>query len=397
MRDNSTKRISDRIDWTLFLLLLLLSIFSIASIYSAQMAMPDKQNFAFKQGIVLLGSTCIIFVMMLFEPEQYEKMTWYLYGFSLFVLLALLLAPDSVAPVIKGQQSWFVLPGLGTLQPSEFAKITYIMAMSLILKRHKDVHISRSHKTDLWLIGKLSLCTMAPLSLIMQQPDFGTSLVFIAMLCGYILVSSIPWHWIFLVFGSGGAIAGGAIYIALSKPEWLEAVGVERYALGRLYSWLSPQEYASGDGLQLIRSMMAIGSGQMDGKAYGERDVYIPESHTDFIFSVIAEQFGFIGASFLIGIFFLLLYHLTQIAITTRRAYDSYICIGMISMLSFHIFQNIGMTMQLLPITGIPLPFISYGGSSLLSNMILIGLVFSIRFYEKEFMFESDRTDVRLM
>ena len=120
--------------------------------------------------------------------------------------------------------------------------------------------------------------------------------------------------------------------------------------------------------------------------------VYIPESHTDFIFSVIGEEYGFLGGSIVIGLFFLLIYHLTKTALETTDPFNTYICVGIISMITFHVFQNIGMTIQVLPITGIPLPFISYGGSSLMGNMFAMGLVYSIHYHHRNYMFSSNRS-----
>ena len=135
---------------------------------------------------------------------------------------------------------------------------------------------------------------------------------------------------------------------------------------------------------------MAIGSGETSGKGFGTREVYLPESHSDFIFSVIGEEFGFIGASLLISFFFLLIYQITKIGMETKNDYYTCVCVGVISMITFHVFQNIGMTIGILPITGIPLPFISYGGSSLMGNMLGMGLIFSIRYHYKKYMFSTN-------
>ena len=161
------------------------------------------------------------------------------------------------------------------------------------------------------------------------------------------------------------------------------------YQFDRIYAWLDPENNAAG--YHLSNSLKAIGSGLLTGKGFGERKVYIPESHTDFIFSVIGEEYGFIGASIVIGLFFLLIYHITKTALETNDTFNTYICVGVISMITFHVFQNIGMTIQVLPITGIPLPFISYGGSSLMGNMMAMGLIYSIHYHHRNYMFSSNR------
>jgi rod shape determining protein RodA len=136
--------------------------------------------------------------------------------------------------------------------------------------------------------------------------------------------------------------------------------------------------------------MQAIGSGEITGKGYLDREVNVPENHTDFIFTVIGEEYGFIGASIVIILYFLLIFHIIRTALETNSHFNAYVCAGIISMTAFHVFENIGMSIQLLPITGIPLPFISYGGSSLMGNMFAMGIIFSIRYYHRNYMFATE-------
>lgn len=247
-------------------------------------------------------------------------------------------------------------------------------------------------RSDMWLLIKLGLVTLFPLLLVMQQPDLGTSLVFLSILLGMIFVSGITWKILLPLFGSAAALTAGIFYMVLWHPLLLEKyLGVKQYQFGRIYSWLDPYTYESSTGFHLTRSLLAIGSGQTMGKGFGYREVYLPESHTDFIFSIIGEEYGFIGASIVVSLFFLLVYHITKLALGTKIPYYTYMCAGVIAMITFHAFQNIGMTIGLLPITGIPLPFISYGGSSLMGNMFAISLIFSMTFNERQYMFSSDR------
>jgi rod shape determining protein RodA len=192
------------------------------------------------------------------------------------------------------------------------------------------------------------------------------------------------------IFSSVTALGGTVLFFAIKKPELLKFTGLKPYQFKRIYSWLDPHTYQSREGYQLVKSLLAIGSGQTSGKGFGNREVYMPESHSDFIFSTLGEEFGFIGGSIIISLFFLLIYQITRIGLDTKNPFYSYICVGVISMIAFHVFQNIGMTIGLLPITGIPLPFISYGGSSLLSNMMAIGIVLSVRYHYKKYMFSSE-------
>jgi len=300
----------------------------------------------------------------------------------------LIIAPNSIAPVINGAKAWYRVPGMGSLQPAELEKVFIILVLAKVIDDHHQKNINKTLKTDTWLLVKIVFFTLIPLLLVMQQPDLGTGLVFIAIMLGMIFVSGVTWKLLAPIFGTGITIVGTIFYFVLWHPEILEKyLGVKPYQFGRIYSWLDPYNYESSAGFQLTRSLLAIGSGETSGKGYGTREVYLPESHTDFIFSIIGEEFGFIGASILVTLFFLLIYHITKVGLGTKNNFYTYICVGVISMITFHVFQNIGMTIGLLPITGIPLPFISYGGSSLLGNMLAISLIFSIHYHNRKYMF----------
>ena len=202
-------------------------------------------------------------------------------------------------------------------------------------------------------MAKIVGITLVPLFLILQQPDLGTGLVIIAICAGMILVSGITWKIIVPVFSSVFVAGASIIAIIIYFPHWIEKF-IPTYQLGRIYAWIDPYSYASNFGYQLVTSLQAIGSGEIFGKGYMDKEVYVSDRHTDFIFSVIAEEFGFIGASITICLFFLLIYHLIKVALESNSQFNAYICAGIIAMTTFHVFQNIGMTIQILPITGIP-------------------------------------------
>ncbi|HEX6923626.1 MAG TPA: FtsW/RodA/SpoVE family cell cycle protein, partial [Bacillales bacterium] len=159
--------------------------------------------------------------------------------------------------------------------------------------------------------------------------------------------------------------------------------------MDRIYSWLYPYENSSdGDAFQLLHSLKAIGTGELYGVGFQDGGVYVPAAWTDFIFAIIAMQFGFLGASLVISLYFLLVYRMIHTALETHDRFGSFLCAGVIGMFTFQVFQNIGMTIQVLPITGIPLPFISYGGSSLLTSMIAVGIVLNVGSRKRTYMFE---------
>jgi rod shape determining protein RodA len=382
----------DRFDWTLTLLLFLFFLISCAAIASAQTTSVYDTNFLKMQVFWYIVGACIIAISILFDTYQYKKLAWVFYGLGLLLLLAVIVLPESIAPYRNGAKSWILIKGIGQIQPSEFVKTFLILALSQVIVRHQEIYkeAEKSLKRDLLLLIKLGITTAVPLVLIMLQPDLGTGLVFISILTGIILVSGISWKLIFPIYGGGAGLGGLILYLVIKKPDLLEKyLHVQVYQFDRINDWLNPESNQSKSGFHLLQSLKAIGSGLLTGKGFGGRQVYVPEDHTDFIFSVIGEEYGFVGGSIVIGLYFLLIYHLIKTALDTPDPFNVYVCTGIISMLTFHVFENIGMTIQVLPITGIPLPFISYGGSSLMGNMFALGIVYSIRYHYRHYMFSS--------
>ncbi|MBM7553750.1 FtsW/RodA/SpoVE family cell cycle protein [Thalassobacillus pellis] len=377
----------ERFDWRLFFIMIAFFVISCVAIYSA-----TTNDYVVRQIMWYILGSIIIVGMLFLEPDQYKALSWYAYAGGLVLLFALILAPPSIAPVIKGQQSWFIIPGVGSIQPSEFMKIFTILTLSRVIVNHHKSHGLKSIKSDSLLLGKIMGLTFLPVFFIMQQPDFGTALVFLGIMSGMIIVAGVSWKLIVPLYGSIMAVAGLVLYLVIEAPVLLKKyLNVEEYQLGRIYAWLEPYKYQTGDGYNLVKSLLAIGSGTLTGKGFGNSEVYVPERHTDFIFSVIGEEYGFVGSCLVILLYFLLIYHLIQLAVKANYAYSAYLCVGVVSMITFHVFQNIGMSIKLLPITGIPLPFISYGGSSLLANLMAIGLAFMVHFNQREFMFGDNK------
>lgn len=391
------KGFADRFDWTLAFILLLFLIVSLFAISSAQTTGQYGINFIPRQAFWYVIGAIIIGFAMFFDPDQYKKMAWVLYGIGIFLLIILIFMPEGdgqIGELRGGAKSWFHLPGIGSIQPSEFMKTFFILTAARMISNHHEKFPLKSIKTDFFLLCKIVLTAIFPLIFIMQQPDLGTSLVFIAITAAFIIVGGVTWKLIVPIFIGTAAIGASLLWMAVFMQEFLqEQFGFKPYQFARIYSWLDPYSYPTSEGYHLINSMNAIGSGEIFGKGFQNREVYIPENHTDFIFSVIGEEYGFIGASIVISLFFLLIYHLTKITLQLKDPFSTYVCAGIIAMVTFHVFQNIGMTIQLLPITGIPLPFISYGGSSLMGNMLALGLVFSMKFYHRTYMFGSSDDD----
>lgn len=391
----------ERFDWTLAFILLIFFLISIFAIGSAQttgqykLLSGEPVNFIPTQIQWYVIGTIIIAITMYLEPEQYKKAAWIIYGGGIFLLALLHFLPDGMPLVkeINGAKSWFRLP-IGNIQPAEFMKTFFIIGAARMITVHHEKHIVKTLKTDFYLLSKIIVLLFIPLLFIMMQTDLGTGLVFIAITAALIIVSGITWRIIIPIFAGTATIGVTLLLLALYAQEFLQdTFGFKSYQAARIYSWIDPYSYSSAEGMHLITSLNAIGSGEILGKGYKGREVYVAESHTDFIFTSIGEDWGFIGASLVICMYFFLIYHLTKITLELKDPFSTYICAGIIAMITFHVFENIGMTIQLLPITGIPLPFISYGGSSLMGNMLAIGLVFSMKFHHRTYMFSSDDDD----
>ena len=378
----NNQNFASRFDWKLALIIFIFLIVSLLAISSAQTTgQYGTTNFVLQQLINYVIFAIIVAFVIYFDPDQYKKMSWYLYGFGILLLIILAALPAGGIVIERnGAKSWFSTP-VGSIQPTEFMKTFYILATAWLISKHHEKYSIKSIKSDFILLGKIGITLIIPLAFIMMQPDLGSSLVFLAITAALIIVAGISWKIILPVFTVGVTLGGSLLWMALYMQDFLEEkFGFSPYQFARIYSWLDPYSYSSGSGYHLITSLNAIGSGEIFGKGYLDREVYVAESHTDFIFTVIGEEWGFIGASFVICLYFLLIYHLTKMTLTLKDPFCTYVCAGIIAM----------MTIQLLPITGIPLPFISYGGSSLMGNALALGLVFSMKFHYKSYMFASN-------
>ncbi|MGE7022704.1 FtsW/RodA/SpoVE family cell cycle protein [Solibacillus cecembensis] len=390
--DTNKLSFNKRFDWPLAIILMIFLCVSLLAISSAQTSGQYGENFVPKQILnYMIGAVIVAFVMY-FDPDQYKKLAWPFYWFGIALLAAVVLIPPSTGLTIfrNGAQSWFATP-IGSIQPAEFMKTFYILATAYLISKHHTTYPNKTLKTDFMLLLKMGLTLALPLALIMKQPDLGSSLVFIAITAALVIVAGVSWKIILPLFGGVAALGGSLLWMAVYMQAFLEKTfGFQSYQAARIYSWLDPYSYATSDGYHLITSLNAIGSGEIFGKGFQGREVYVAENHTDFIFAVIGEEWGFIGASAVICLYFLLVYHLTKTTLLLKDAFCTYVCAGIIAMITFHVFENIGMTIQLLPITGIPLPFLSYGGSSLMGTALAIGLVFGMKFHYRTYMFSAN-------
>ena len=247
-------------------------------------------------------------------------------------------------------------------------------------------------RNDGRLIGTMLLWTAPVILLLQAQNDFGTSLVFLAIFAGVLLVSGVTWKIIAPIAVAAAGV--GTTAIMLVTQTWgrhlLEHIGFKAYQFSRIDAWLNPSASTSDTSFQLWQSMKAIGSGQLSGRGFGGIKVTVPVRESDMIFSVIGEAFGFIGCAVVILLYFLLIYQMIRVVFDTKNEFYAYVATGVIMMILFHVFENIGMNIGLLPLTGIPLPFISQGGSFLLANMLSVGMVLSMRYHYTTYMFSRE-------
>lgn len=382
------KRQIKSVDYGILLPVFLLSIIGMISLYVAL----DKDGGTnivsqmLQQGLWYVIGVIFIFIVMQFSPKVVWKLTPIGYVFGLGVMTALLFYYDANLATRTGSKNWFRIGSL-TFQPAELMKIAYILILAYIVTAHNIKNRQRTLKTDGMLILKLVIATIPVGILLKLQNDFGTMLVFIAILGGIFIMSGISWKIIIPVVVTFTLLGAGILYLVTTDAgrEVLYSLGFKSYQFARIDSWIDPFHDATGNSYQQAQALKAIGSGGVGGKGFNVSDVYVPVRESDMIFSVIAENFGFIGSCFVIFLYFILIYRMIRVCFDTNNEFFSYIATGVIMMILFHVFENIGANIGLLPLTGIPLPFISQGGSSLISNMIGVGLVMSMRYqYQPE-------------
>lgn len=353
-----------------------MAVISIISIYSA-LTYTSKAlgNLALKQALWYIVGSILVLIILKLKNEYLYRHTWFLYIFGNILLLGLLF----FGTPINNSRCWFVIPGVGSIQPSEFMKIFIMLVLASMIHHFRSDYKNPSIKEEFIFIIKTFLVVLIPSVLTFLQPDTGAVIIYLIIYFVMMLLSGIRIGWFIVAFLVITIILGGIVGLYfLQKELFIELFGTSIfYRLDRLFDW------KNGSGLQLENALAAIGSSGLFGHGFIHTPIYFPESSTDFIFAVFASNFGLVGVLLLVGI---IIYFDIQIILLAKRNIadtDKYILAGIVGMLLFQQIQNIGMTVGLLPITGITLPFISYGGSSLLSYLLLVGILLNISM-EKE-------------
>jgi rod shape determining protein RodA len=365
MQGSLIRRVADRTHLGLVLAALALTAFGTLMVWSATMGMT-AHDAMFKRHLIGVALGLLPLVgLWLIDYQQLKAWT----GPLIVTLSLLILSPriPGLGATAKGATSWLEIFGVRLFQPSEPAKLLFIVVMAAVIAEFNG-------RIDEWRdVLKVGGYAAVPVVLILLQPDLGTGMVFVMIAAGMLIVGGMKGRY-FLVAGLAAAVLVGAL-LAMPKP-------LEQYQKDRLLVFVDPARDPKGAGYNLAQSKIAIGSGGLTGKGIGAGTQsnlnFIPERHTDFIFSVLGEQLGFLGAVTLLGLFLALLAAALSISTSSRDLFGALVSAGMIAMWTFQIVENVGMTVGLMPITGIPLPFMSYGASAMVTNLAGVGILLSV-------------------
>ena len=387
MKEAVMKRSFDsRVDYSLILPVFCLLVIGVVAIYIAvSHDYPNNVWPILGQQLAWIALGIIFsFVVMFFNTKFLWQSTPYLYGLGLALMVLPLVFYNPSLVAATGAKNWVSIGGYTLFQPSEFMKISYILMLAYVIvtftKKYKDK--ARTIGLDFLLILWMIVFTIPVLVLLALQSDLGTAMVFVAIFAGLVLLSGVSWKIIIPVFVTVvSAITGFlAIFITKDGRAFMHQLGMPTYQINRILAWLNPFDYAQTTTYQQAQGQIAIGSGGIFGQGFNVSNLLIPVRESDMIFTVIAEDFGFIGSVVVVALYLLLIYRMLKITLKSNNQFYTYISTGFIMMLLFHIFENIGAVTGLLPLTGIPLPFISQGGSAIISNLIGVGLLLSMSY-----------------
>ena len=352
-------------DFRLMLLTVAASVFGIVMISSAA---PSPFKYVLVQSAALFMGIAAIFLIMIADYEYLAEKSKYIYGVSVLLLIMVLI--PGIGYKDNGARSWFRFGSLIGIQPAEIVKLGFIITFSKhisscgqLLNRPKNILLLLLH------LGVIA-------GLILLQPDFGTAAVFVCMAFVMLFAAGLAVKYIAALFGAILAAAPIAWFFLLQP-----------YQKNRILTLFNPERDPLGTGYHVVHSKITVGSGKLFGNGLfsgaSQYNNFLPERHTDFIFSVVCEELGLIGAIAVILLLAAIIVRCIRIGLSARNDLGKYICVGVAAMFTFHLIENVGMCIGLMPVTGIPLPFFSYGGSSLLTNLVAIALVMNVKYRSK--------------
>ncbi|MGH8931978.1 MAG: rod shape-determining protein RodA [Egibacteraceae bacterium] len=329
-----------------------------ATSYRLEVAGQNELQYVIRQAIALAIGMVGMVAVSLFDYRVYRAWAPLLYGATLLMLVYVLFGGS----VINGSQAWIQLAGF-QFQPSELAKVSLILMLAALF------HERREEALGLRALVEALGVAAAPMVLVLLQPDFGTFMVYVAIVCGVLLLARVRVRYMVALTAIGLA----AIIAVLLSGALAE------YQVKRLTAFVNPGEASPESIYNVKQAQIAVGSGQFTGRGLGNGSQtalsFVPENQTDFIFTVVGEELGFVGSSVMLAIFALILLRGLRIAAASQDTFGTLIAGGVVSVLAFQLFINVGMTIGLMPVTGLTLPFVSYGGTSLISSFLMIGLL----------------------
>ena len=354
-----------KFDIFLFIAVIILIVIGIIMVYSssniwAEYKFNDSFHYLKQQALFMIIGIIIMFIVSKIDYRFYYKKANIILGICL-LLLGLVLIPG-LGSVRNGSRSWFGIGSFG-IQPSEAAKLGLIIFTAKYLSKNNK-YLNSIKKGVIPILGIIGLFFI----LIMLEPDLGTALILVLSTIALLFISGVNIKFFITSFVVG---VGGIIGLIIMAP----------YRINRIISFINPWKDPLGTGFQIIQSLYAIGPGGLLGKGFGnsiQKHFYLPEPQTDFIFSIIVEEFGFIGAITVIGLFAFIFYLAIKITLNQDDLFAKYLVFGIIFQLAFQTIMNLSVVVGLIPVTGVTLPFISYGGSSLLMSMVSIGIILNI-------------------
>lgn len=366
-----------KVDKGILISVIIFAIISVVSIYSAltlldtQGLLESSMNSLHLKQLLWYGIGFVVayFVMFMGNDIIIKKINiLYIIGVLLLFLVLIF------GTTINEAKCWFVLPGIGNFQPSEFMKIILIIMLAKMINKFHDENDKPSVFDEFKFLMKVFVVVAIPSFLTFLEPDTGVVLIYLLITFIMLFISGFRYRWFIILIAIilAGIVGLIAIYF-ISKELFINIFGTSFFLrVDRLLDW------SSGSGFQLENGMTAIATGGLFGNGFNNTPIYFPEPQTDFIFAIFASNFGLVGSIALIALIIYFDTKLIRTALNSNKNINKYIIAGIIGMLIYQQFQNIGMTIGMMPITGITLPFISYGGSSLLSYMIMLGIIFNI-------------------
>ncbi|OPX46239.1 Rod shape-determining protein RodA [Ruminiclostridium hungatei] len=361
-----------RFDYLLFSLVMLLAAIGLVVFSSA---VKDRTSLLKPQILALIMGIALCLILSAIDYKDLKVLSLFIF-FGAMGLMVLVLFFGKGEDL--GNKNWINIAGM-SVQPSEYAKIAYIILASVFLERIKDSQ--EKNKSD---IIKFLAYTCVAIGFVLLQKDLGTAMVFAFMFFLFIYMAGIPYRYIFILLGAAG----------LSLPFiWVYVLNDKRK--DRILTFISPERDPQGGGYNVIKSKLAIGSGQLFGQGYGSglqtQSGSVPVNESDFIFSVVGEELGFIGGCIIILLGLVILLRIIYISKNSSDTYGSFLCVGVAGMMGFNFIENIGMSIGLLPVTGLPLPFVSQGGTAMLANFTAVGIVLSVSLRRKRGNFNSSQ------